>query len=117
MPNKILNTPEFEQALRNCATEPIHLIGSIQDHGVLLVLDLNDEFAYVSSNTNHYFGLEPHQLLGKNISHIPALHPVLNFIKEKKPKAYHQNISIGNKYRFNIISSIHEALLHKSTRG
>ncbi|QKJ65705.1 EAL domain-containing protein [Deefgea piscis] len=112
MPNRALSTPEFEQALRQCATEAIHLIGSIQDHGILLVLDLNDELTHVSSNTEHFFGLDPNELLGKNIKHISALQPLLSLIKDKKTAAHHQNISIGNKYQFNISKSIHDESLY-----
>ncbi|MBM5573712.1 GAF domain-containing protein [Deefgea sp. CFH1-16] len=112
MPNKTLSTPEFEQALRQCATEAIHLIGSIQDHGIFLVLDLNDEFIHVSSNTEHFFGLDPNELLGKNIKHISALQPILSLIKDKKTAEHHQNISIGNKYKFNISTSIHDDSLY-----
>ncbi|MCB5196376.1 EAL domain-containing protein [Deefgea salmonis] len=112
MPNKTVNTPEFEQALRNCATEPIHLIGSIQNHGVLLVLDLNDEIAHISSNTEHFLALAPNELLGKKISDIPLLRPVLNLLQEKKSTAYYQNIPISNKYQFDINVSSHDENLY-----
>jgi two-component system, chemotaxis family, sensor kinase Cph1 len=50
--------------LTNCDREPIHIPGSIQPHGVLLVLQEPDlKIIQVSANTRTLVGQEPEQLL------------------------------------------------------
>lgn len=75
MPVHLINDSEVEQALHNCATEAIHLIGSIQDHGVLLVLDAGFNIAYISNNTSIFLGYPTDYFSGKNIDQIHLLHP------------------------------------------
>jgi two-component system, chemotaxis family, sensor kinase Cph1 len=59
------NTVDF----LNCDLEPIHVPGSIQPHGVLLVLqDSTLEILQVSSNTQAIIGLHHEELLGKPLS-------------------------------------------------
>ncbi|MGL6340854.1 MAG: cyanobacterial phytochrome A, partial [Waterburya sp.] len=55
--------------LTNCDREPIHIPGSIQPHGVLLVL-LPDslEIIQVSDNTQELIDRQPQDLLGKPLS-------------------------------------------------
>ncbi|MBW4646141.1 MAG: GAF domain-containing protein [Goleter apudmare HA4340-LM2] len=47
--------------------QPIHLPGSIQPHGVLLVLDTQLEILQVSENTKKYLDRQPDDLLGKSL--------------------------------------------------
>lgn len=55
--------------LTNCDREPIHIPGSIQPHGVLLVLrDGNLEILQASGNTLPVLGRQPEDLLGKPLS-------------------------------------------------
>ena len=65
-----LHSPAFGQAdLTNCERELIHLAGSIQPHGVLLVLSEPDlVIVQVSANTGVVFGIEARQLLGQPVS-------------------------------------------------
>ena len=61
-----LSADELAQALENCAKEPIHLIGAIQPHGVLLVLaEPEMEIVQVSKNTEDFFGTDAASLLHK----------------------------------------------------
>ena len=54
--------------LTNCEHEPIHLPGSIQPHGFLLGLKLNDfTIGFCSENCFEYIGVKHVQLLGKGI--------------------------------------------------
>ena len=55
---------ELEKALENCASEPIHRIGSIQPHGALLVLNPDDDYKIVraSENVGDFIGV-PHDIL------------------------------------------------------
>jgi light-regulated signal transduction histidine kinase (bacteriophytochrome) len=61
------HSPAFGQAdLTNCERELIHLAGSVQPHGVLLVLRERDGvLVQVSANTDAWLGLAPAQLLGQ----------------------------------------------------
>ncbi len=54
--------------LSNCETEPISSPGTIQPHGVLLVLEETSlDIIQVSSNTRDFFGAEPQELLTQNL--------------------------------------------------
>lgn len=70
MNESALHSPAFGQAdLTNCERELIHLAGSIQPHGVLLVLR-EPEFAIeqVSANTDMLLGIAPAALLGQPLA-------------------------------------------------
>jgi two-component system, chemotaxis family, sensor kinase Cph1 len=55
--------------LSNCDREPIHVPGSIQPHGALLVLhETTLQILEISANSHNILGLEPRALLGKSIS-------------------------------------------------
>ncbi len=54
--------------LDNCATEPIHIPGGIQPHGVLLVLAEPDlTIIQTSNNTGNLLGIEPDLLAGQSL--------------------------------------------------
>lgn len=61
--------PRFGEAdLSNCERELIHLAGSIQPHGVLLVLSEPQlDIVQVSDNTAQHLGRPPHALIGRPI--------------------------------------------------
>ncbi len=55
----------IEQALENCASEPAHIPGTIQNSGVLLAFHISTRvIEYVSDNTKRYFGVAPPKILG-----------------------------------------------------
>ena len=60
-------SPADEQArLEECATEPIHIPGAIQPHGVLLALDpATGLVVQVSANSQQLLGRAPDELLGR----------------------------------------------------
>ena len=68
--------PRFGEAdLTNCERELIHLPGSIQPHGVLLVLDASAQrIRQASTTTARFLGTEPGKLLGQELA---ALDPIL----------------------------------------
>jgi light-regulated signal transduction histidine kinase (bacteriophytochrome) len=68
--NEPLVSPPFGQAdLTNCERELIHLAGSIQPHGVLLVLQETDlTILQASANAGDLFGLPTERLLGTSLS-------------------------------------------------
>ncbi|WP_309381477.1 ATP-binding protein [Cerasicoccus frondis] len=52
--------------LTDCDKEPIHLLGGVQPHGVMMVLDAKDyRILRVSANVADVFGIEPDTLLGQ----------------------------------------------------
>ncbi|MEG3435710.1 ATP-binding protein [Pannus brasiliensis CCIBt3594] len=58
-----------EVNLNNCDREPIHIPGSVQPHGILLVLSENDfQIERVSENTLSLLGIESDRLLGTPLS-------------------------------------------------
>lgn len=58
-----------EEALAICASEPIHLIGSIQPVGVLLAVDKNTfEIRVVSKNLSNIFSCPASKAIGKHLS-------------------------------------------------
>jgi two-component system, chemotaxis family, sensor kinase Cph1 len=57
--------------LENCDREPIHIPGSIQPHGALLVLDQSDNMiVQVSENAYQILGLEVFELLGHPLARV-----------------------------------------------
>jgi light-regulated signal transduction histidine kinase (bacteriophytochrome)/CheY-like chemotaxis protein len=65
-----LNPEAFEQALRECAAEPIHLIGQVQCHAGLLVLQPDGERAVLQASRNiaEFVGLPFSALLGQPLA-------------------------------------------------
>lgn len=65
-PDSAADTPAVD--LTNCEREPIHIPGSIQPHGLLLVLSVPEwTIVQVSANSERLLGVTPTQLLGKSI--------------------------------------------------
>ena len=60
-----LYPPQDEVNLTNCDREPIHIPGSIQPHGVLLVLDDGGRVVQASRNTEEMLGVAARDLIGK----------------------------------------------------
>ncbi|MCU0951658.1 MAG: GAF domain-containing protein [Burkholderiaceae bacterium] len=60
------NSPAFGQAdLTNCERELIHLAGSVQPHGVLLMLDADQRIVQASANSADLLGHAADALLGR----------------------------------------------------
>ena len=58
----------FQADLDNCAREPIHVPGYIQPFGVMLAMRAgNSVMSQVSNNTNEVLGVEPPELLGREL--------------------------------------------------
>ncbi|MCX7102052.1 MAG: hypothetical protein NTX38_11350, partial [Methylobacter sp.] len=64
----------MEQALRECAAEPIHQIGKIQPHGALLVLSADPQHQVLQSSDNlaGFFGIPSDQINGKPLASLFA---------------------------------------------
>jgi light-regulated signal transduction histidine kinase (bacteriophytochrome) len=58
-----------EADLTNCDREPIHIPGSIQPHGVLLILDRQDlSIEQTAGDTKLLLGIDPERLIGRLLS-------------------------------------------------
>lgn len=69
MPSAIVQLqPDVD--LSSCATEPIHIPGRIQPHGVLFVLDADLTIAQVSTNTYTLLNVAAEDLLGTSLEHV-----------------------------------------------
>ena len=73
MASRALPFPAFGQAdLSNCEREQVHLAGSIQPHGALLVVREPDYFIIQSSaNASEFLGLND-DLIGRSIKQLPG---------------------------------------------
>jgi len=61
----------LEQAIERCAQEPIHIPGSIQPHGFLLVLDQDDlSILQASENVQNWLGTPALELIGKSATQL-----------------------------------------------
>ncbi len=57
--------------LTACDNEPIHLIGAIQPHGTLLVVNKDDfTIEFAAANTMEHFSRSPDELLGQNLAEL-----------------------------------------------
>ncbi len=70
----MLDSPAFGQAdLTNCERELIHLAGSVQPHGVLLVLDVaTQRVLQASGNAQAVLGVDAAELLGRPLAALGA---------------------------------------------
>ncbi|MDR5856223.1 GAF domain-containing protein [Caballeronia sp. LZ062] len=53
-----------------CASEPIHIPGGIQPHGVLLCLDAADQVVQVSDNAERWLGAPVQTVLGSSLAEV-----------------------------------------------
>ena len=66
-----LTAAELARASENCAKEPIHIPGSIQPHGFMLVCDPDThEILHASDNVEAWIGLDVGQVLGRPLEAI-----------------------------------------------
>lgn len=56
-----------EDVLPRCATDPIHLIGSIQPHGALFAIDTETSLCCIASNTENFTGIPAEEMLGTSL--------------------------------------------------
>jgi PAS domain S-box-containing protein len=72
------NQEHLEQALKLCASEPIHQLGQIQPHGAVLVLSAEPQHTIVqtSSNIHDFIGLTIDEVLGKPLVELIGADPL-----------------------------------------
>ncbi len=70
-PRQQLSETQLKQALDGCSTEPIHIPGSIQPYGVMLVLDpQNHCILQASDNLDAWLGIATKDALGKPLASV-----------------------------------------------
>jgi light-regulated signal transduction histidine kinase (bacteriophytochrome)/CheY-like chemotaxis protein len=109
------NSSNYDTLVSQCDKEPIHMLGRVQSHGVLLAAGSDGELLFVSANAFHVFQIEQEdisgktvwQLLGKELSHAAR-------------GAYHQALITGKPHRIvNVtlpfMASAHDISIHDSS--
>jgi light-regulated signal transduction histidine kinase (bacteriophytochrome) len=85
--------------IQNCASEPIHIPGSIQPFGVLLALDANGFITYCSSNTERLTGLPPAGVLGRALQDVlPAAGQQLMPLSPAQNGVQHAAINLSGQW-------------------
>ena len=56
--------------IQNCADEPIHIPGSIQPHGFILVIDEQGAIALCAENAGEFLGQPTKELLSKKFADV-----------------------------------------------
>lgn len=65
--NNALSSDTVNDALKNCASEPVHTPGTVQPFACLVCLDKESaEISHVSENCQEILGVAPNDLLGQN---------------------------------------------------
>ncbi|KPV99654.1 ATP-binding protein [Pseudoalteromonas sp. P1-8] len=81
---------KFEVSLDNCHKEPIHIPGSIQPHGYLLVVDPETlKICYFSENILALLNTQKERILGSHISNVFAANTADIIEKNKAHKDFH----------------------------
>lgn len=101
--------------LTNCDREPIHVPGSIQPHGLLLVLAEPEYYiTQISENVNKILGVPPSQLLDHRLAefisadHIDDMQACLDRTFEKT-NPLRLSLTLGNGCSFAFKSIVHRA--------
>ena len=84
-----VNQKDFEQALHQCETEPIHQLGKIQPHGALLVFSSDNRHLVLQASTNvhNFIGLPVDGINGKPLAElfgVSAWETIERLIKKSK---------------------------------
>lgn len=83
--------------IENCESEPIHIPGSIQPHGMLLALFPDSgEIRYCSANTIQFIDKQPIEILGQPLSAIcPTLWEKVQPLLDKENSPFHPVVAGG----------------------
>ena len=67
--------------IQNCADEPIHIPGSIQPHGFILIIDEENLIALASANAGDFLGLNVNDILSRPFSDVlpSSLAEIINY--------------------------------------
>ncbi|MBW4617119.1 MAG: GAF domain-containing protein [Desmonostoc vinosum HA7617-LM4] len=100
-------TISFEFDITNCEYEPIHIPGSIQPHGLLLVLKEPElTIIQTSENTYSFLGVAPEALLNQPLSNLLEADQI-NFLKDCSSS---EQLQLSNPIELTIKS--HNKIVH-----
>ncbi|MCH2547654.1 MAG: ATP-binding protein [Alphaproteobacteria bacterium] len=110
IPRRELTENELEDALAECAREPIHIPGSIQPHGVMIVCDSsNYTIQQVSENLQSFFGVEAQTAIGKPLSDLLGNAVVKNLkqlVIEKEMNYSHSSLQTIDGTLYDVVAHI-----------
>ena len=72
VPREQLTEDQLREALDHCASEPIHIPGSVQPHGLLVVLSPELAIQRISTNCELFLGVSAEESIGRNIADFVA---------------------------------------------
>lgn len=98
--------------LTNCDREPIHIPGSVQSHGVLLVCGGSDRrIEHASTNTQSVLGETPQRLLGKSLATVigptatVALMKALEITQDSiRARIFRLDLANGKRVHANVVN-------------
>lgn len=108
------NYKDLKVDLSNCDSEPIHIIGRIQPHGFLLILDQGTlQVEQVSHNVGDYLDVSPERLLGNSITSICLAeeHALLEEQLMKAQKASPQLLLLQGRQFFGFLHQSNKKLV------
>ncbi|MCT7950642.1 GAF domain-containing protein [Ancylothrix sp. C2] len=98
-PPETISREQEEFDLTNCDREPIHLPGTIQPHGIMMVLEEPDlKILQVSNNTAKFLGIPSLDLLNEQLSFLLKDEE----INQIKSYVEHENIETVNPIKINV---------------
>ncbi|HEY9853902.1 MAG TPA: ATP-binding protein [Leptolyngbyaceae cyanobacterium] len=104
-----------EVNLNNCDEEAIHIPGSIQPHGVLLVLrEPQLTILQASNNTADFFGISPERIIKKNISELIDDSQLISL----KEALANEDIQIVNPFKLSLFTTtgnrLFDGIIHRN---
>lgn len=107
-----MSTPASQMVdLSGCATEPIHIPGAIQSHGVLFALQEPELLiSQVSANVTELLGVPPEQLLGRLLQQVltpSSLGHVAEALRGERPQEHNPLPLVAGARRFDGILHRH----------
>ncbi len=108
-PRDVFTEKDMKEALDACAQEPIHVPGSIQPHGMLMVCSLNGDIEQISANAEAFLGVPAQACLGRNVREFIEEEPwnILMELKSEEVRQPIQSTVIRNAH------GIYDAIAHQ----
>lgn len=100
--------------LTNCDREPIHIPGSVQPHGAMLVLSEPELLlVQVSENTREHFGIPPNDLLGQPLARLTGLEEAERLSKDVLQTALEATPRYLPPLAMGTADTVFERILHR----
>lgn len=88
------HSSNYDNLVSQCDKEPIHLLGRVQSHGVLLAASTDGELLFVSANAFNIFQMEQDDVSAKTVWELLG-----NSLSHAARGAYHQALITGKPHR------------------